>query len=79
MQRSPEQQCIRKLICENIRARRVNAREIRNYARYDLSKRSLRSIYFNIDYIRLLSDKMKNLELDCQRLVSIYLKIKEEN
>ena len=79
MQRSLEQQFIRKLICENIKARRVNAREIRNYARYDLSKRSLRSIYFNIDYIRLLSDKMKNLELDCQRLVSIYLKIKEEN
>ena len=79
MQRSLEQQFIRKLICENIKARRVNAREIRNCARYDLGKRSLRSIYFNIEYIVILSDKMKNLELDYQRLISIYLKTKEEN
>ena len=51
MQRSPEQQFIRKLLSENIKARRVKAREIRNCALYDLGKRSLRSIYFNIDYI----------------------------
>ena len=45
MQRSPEQQFIRKLLSENIKARRVNAREIRNCAIYDLGKRSLRSIF----------------------------------
>ncbi len=78
MQRSPEQQFIRKLLSENIKARRVNAREIRNCALYDLGKRSLRSIYFNIDYIMLLSTKMKNLELEFQTLMSAYLKTNEE-
>ena len=79
MQRSPEQQFIRKLLSENIKARRVTAREIRNCGLYDLGKRSLRSIYFSIDYIILLSTKMKNLELEFQTLRSAYLKTNEEN
>ena len=79
MQRSPEQQFIRKLLSENIKARRVTAREIRNCGLYDLGKRSLRSIYVSIDYIMLLSNKMKNLELEYRTLISAYLKTNKEN
>ena len=73
-QRTPEELFIRKLLAENIICRRKRAKEIRDYAFYDLSKRTIGSICGNTEYLKILTKRMENLELEYSLLYNIYIK-----
>ena len=75
-QRSTEQTFIRMLIAENIVQRRKAAREIRDYALYDLSKRKIRSICANTEYLKILIKRMEELEKENSNLFLYYIKTK---
>lgn len=78
-QRSPEQIFVRTLIAENIIQRRKTAREIRDYALYDLSKRKIRSIYANTEYLKNLIKRLEELEKEYSNLFLYYIKTKGIN
>lgn len=61
-EKSAERAMVRKLIVENIILRRKTAKEIRDYALYDLSKRKIRSIYDNTEYLKILLHRIEELE-----------------
>lgn len=75
-QRSSEQMFIRTLIAENIIQRRKAAKEIRDYALYDLSKRKIRSVYANTEYLKILLKRLEELEKEYFNLFLYYIKTK---
>lgn len=74
-QRTPEQNYLRKLLAENIRAKRWNARRIRDYALYDLGNRSVNGIYSNIQYLQILTHNWEKLQAEYSKLMEYYLKL----
>lgn len=69
--KSKEQINIRKLIAENIILRRKTAQRLRDYALYDLSKRNIRSIYANTEYLKILLKRLEELEKEYSLLCNI--------
>lgn len=76
IKRTNDELMFRKLICENILERRRIARFIRDYAKYDLSKRKIRSVMLNNDYLITLLDAMKQLDVEYKFIFNTYLKYK---
>lgn len=78
-QRSQEQMFIRTLIAGNIIQRRKAAKEIRDYTLYDLSKRKIRSVYANTEYLKILLKRLEELEKEYSNLFLYYIKTKGIN
>lgn len=74
-QRTPEQKFLRKLLAENIIAKRKTSLRIRDYALYDLGNRSINGIYSNIQYLQILIQDWEKLQAEYSKLMEYYLKL----
>lgn len=74
-QRTPEQKFLRKLLAENIIAKRKTSLRIRDYALYDLGNRSINGIYSNIQYLQILTHDWEKLQAEYSKLMEYYLKL----
>jgi len=73
MKYTEKQKAIRKMMAKNLLEKRKLSKDIKAYCMLGMAKRKINSIFKNIDYLIILTNKFKELEKEQLFLYKIYI------